>query len=402
MGSLKLTLNFTNHRRGRAEHAAPDEKRAQCRPSNVLDAFIGARKTTAGRRKMERIMATKYLFVAGSIALSVASPAIGADDAALLREAQQIFQPLPKYMSDPGTTLAKELVALGRLLFFDPRITADGDVSCATCHQPALYGTDGRPTSVGVKQRLHPRNAPTIFNAALQFVIHWRGDRGSLQDQAEQALTGAISSGLDERDVMDRLRRIDGYAPSFAAAFPTDSNPMTVKNMANAIVAYERTLLTPAPFDAYLAGNVDALSPAARRGLETFIKTGCAACHNGVGVGGGMYRKFGIVEDYWSATGSRNIDKGRVEVTKDRNDLYVFRVPSLRNVAMTAPYFHDGSAATLADAVKVMGRVQLGMKLGDAEISDIVSFLSSLTGDLPTEFAAPPVLPPAAVTAPQR
>src|SRR5713101_6036048 len=149
-------------------------------------------------RKVESTMATKHLFVAGSIALSAASPAIAADDAALLREAQQIFQPLPKDMSDAGTAVAKELVALGRRLFFDPRITADGDVSCATCHQPALYGTDGRPTSVGVKQRLHPRNAPTIFNAALQFVIHWRGDRGSLQDQAEQALTGAISSGLDE------------------------------------------------------------------------------------------------------------------------------------------------------------------------------------------------------------
>ncbi len=347
-------------------------------------------------------MTTKYLFVAGSIALSAASPVIAADDAALLREAQQIFQPLPKYMSDPGTALAKEQVALGRLLFFDPRITADGNMSCATCHQPALYGTDAKPKSIGVKERPHPRNAPTVFNAALYSIIHWRGDRESLEDQAQQALTGAISSGLNEGDVIDRLQRIHGYAPFFAAAFPTDSNPMTVKNMANAIVAYERTLLTPAPFDAYLGGNVDALSLAARRGLETFIKTGCAACHNAVGIGGGMYRKFGIVEDYWSATGSRSIDKGRAEVTKDADDLYVFRVPSLRNVAMTAPYFHDGSVATLAEAVKVMGRVQLGMKLGDAEISDIVSFLNSLTGDFPAEFAAPAVQPPPAVTAPQR
>jgi cytochrome c peroxidase len=369
---------------------------------NVLDAFIGACKATADRREVERIMATKYLFVAGSIALSVASPAIAADDAALLKEARQIFQPLPKYTSGPGTTLAKEQVALGHLLFFDPRITADGDVCCATCHQPALYGTDGRPTSIGVKQRPHPRNAPTIFNAAVYSVIHWRGDRNDLEDQAEQALTGAISSGLDERDVTERLRRIEGYRPLFAAAFPIDLRPMTVKNMANAIVAYERTLLTPAPFDAYLAGNVDALSPAARKGLETFINTGCVACHNGVSVGGDMYRKFGIVEDYWSATGSRSIDKGRVEVTKNPDDLYVFRVPSLRNVAMTAPYFHDGSVATLAGAVKIMGRVQLGMKLGDLEINEIVSFLNSLTGDLPTEFVAPAVLPPAAVTAPQR
>jgi cytochrome c peroxidase len=345
-------------------------------------------------------MATNYLFVAGSIALSVASPAIAADDWALLKEAQQIFQPLPKYMS--GTTVAKEQVALGRLLFFDPRITADGDVSCATCHQRALYGADGRPKSIGVKQRVHPRNAPTVFNAALYSVVHWRGDLKDLEDQAEQALTGAISSGLDEREVTERLRRIEGYGPLFAAAFPTDSHPMTVKNMANAIVAYEQTLLTPAPLDAYLAGNVDAISPAARTGLETFIKAGCAACHHRVGVGGDMYRKFGIIEDYWSATGSRSIDKGRVEVTKNPDDLYVFRVPSLRNVAMTAPYFHDGSVATLAEAVKVMGRVQLGMNLGDIKINEIVSFLNSLTGDLPTAFAAPPALPPASVTARQR
>src|SRR5260370_819015 len=240
-------------------------------------------------------MATKYLFVAGSIALSVALAAIAADDAAVVKEAQQIFQSLPKAMSNPGTELVKEQVALGRLLFFDPRITADGDVSCATCHQPALYGTDGRPTSIGVKQRLHPRNAPTVFNAGLYSAVHWRGDRKDLEDQAEQALTGAISSGLDEREVADRLRRIEGYGPLFAAAFPTDSRPMTVKNMANAIVAYERTLLTPAPFDAYLAGNVDALSPAARRGLETFINTGCAMCHNGVSVGGGRDRAIRMV-----------------------------------------------------------------------------------------------------------
>src|SRR5258708_9639748 len=161
---------------------------------------------TMDHRTVERTMATKYLFVAGSIALLVASPAIAADDAALLRQAQQIFRPLPKYMSDPGTPLAKEQVALGRLLFFDPRITADSDVSCATCHQPALYGADGRATSIGVKQRLHPRNAPTVFNAAFYAVIHWRGDRNGLEDQAEQALTRAISAGFDQPRLTDRLR----------------------------------------------------------------------------------------------------------------------------------------------------------------------------------------------------
>ena len=346
-------------------------------------------------------MADVRLIVASAIAALIVSAAMAADDAALLVEARQVFQPLPKDMSTADAPVTKERVLLGRMLFFDPRLTADGNVSCATCHQPALYGTDARPTSIGVKQRPHPRNAPTILNAPLAFVNHWRGDRESVEDQADQALKSPITSGLEERDVVDRLSRIGGYAALFEAAFPKDPHPITVKTMAVAIAAYERTLITPSRFDDYLAGDVAALSPAARAGLQTFIKTGCAACHSGVGIGGGMYQKFGIVEDYWTATGSRTIDKGRADVTKDPADLYVFRVPILRNVAMTAPYFHDGSVATLPDAVRVMARVQLGTKLSDLEVNDIVAFLESLTGDLPPEFAAAPVLPPAAGIATQ-
>jgi cytochrome c peroxidase len=342
-------------------------------------------------------MADVRLIVASAIAALIVSAAMAADDAALLVEARQVFQPLPKDMSTADAPVTKERVLLGRMLFFDPRLTADGNVSCATCHQPALYGADALPTSIGVKQRPHPRNAPTVLNSALAFINHWRGDRESLEDQAAQALKSPITSGLEERDVVDRISRIGGYAPLFEAGFPKEAYPITVKTMAVAIAAYERTLVTPSRFDAYLAGDVAALSPVARAGLQTFIKTGCATCHSSVGIGGGMYQKFGIVEDYWTATGSHTIDKGRADVTKDPADLYVFRVPSLRNVAMTAPYFHDGSVATLPDAVRVMARVQLGQKLSDPEINAIVAFLESLTGDLPAEFAAAPVLPPAAV-----
>jgi len=336
--------------------------------------------------------------VAGNVVALAMSAAVAADNASLLKQAQQVFQPLPKDMSAPGTQATKAQIALGRLLFFDPRMTVDGNVSCATCHLPALYGTDGLSKSIGVQQRPHPRNAPTVLNSGLNTIVHWRGDRESLEDQASKALGSPITNGQpDIGAARDRLKRIPGYAPLFEAAFPGDAAPINVGNVASAISAYERTLVTPAPFDAYLAGSLDALSTSARTGLETFIKSGCTACHNGVGVGGGTYRKFGIVEDYWAATGSQSIDKGRADVTNNPADLYVFRVPSLRNVAMTAPYFHDGSVATLPEAVSVMARVQLGRKLGDREVADIVSFLESLTGELPSEFATAPVLPPAAV-----
>src|SRR5262252_1899208 len=171
---------------------------------------------------MERAMAAKRIAIAvGAAALTLASPAT-ADDAALLKQAQELFRPLPKDLAAPNAPLDKDRVGLGRRLFFDPRLTVDGNVSCATCHQPSLYGTDALATSIGVKQRAHPRNAPTVLNAALNFVNHWRGDRESVEDQAMQALASPITSGHDQRAVIDRLERIPGYAPLFNAAFPSE------------------------------------------------------------------------------------------------------------------------------------------------------------------------------------
>jgi cytochrome c peroxidase len=339
-----------------------------------------------------------WVIIVGTIAVLASSASVGAEDAGLLKQAQEVFQPLPKNIGGPGPGATEEQIALGRLLFFDPRITVDGNVSCATCHQPALYGTDGLSTSIGVKHRPHPRNAPTVLNSGVNSIVHWRGDRESLEDQAIKALGSPITNGQpDTGAVLERLKHIPGYAPLFRAAFPGDAAPLNAGNVASAISAYERTLLSPTPFDAFLAGNVDALSLSARNGLETFIKIGCSACHNGIGIGGAMYQKFGIVEDYWAATGSQTVDKGRADVTNDPADLYVFRVPSLRNVAMTAPYFHDGSVATLPEGVRVMARVQLGLNPSEHEINDIVSFLESLTGERPSQFATVPALPPAAV-----
>ena len=344
-------------------------------------------------------MAKLHFYAAGITAsFTILLSAAAAQNAALLKQAQEIFQPLPKDLASGAFPITRERVELGQSLFFDPRLTVDGNMSCSSCHQPALYGTDARPKAIGVQQRPHPRNAPTVLNVGALNIVHWRGDRDGLEDQVAKAATSPITSGQpDENAVIDRLSRIAGYAPLFKAAYPDDQQPATLENIAKAISAYERTLLTPSPFDAYLAGDQEALPPAARAGLAKFINTGCVACHNGVGVGGGMYQKFGVVEDYWKATGSEPVDKGRAEVTKDPADLYLFRVASLRNVAKTPPYFHDGSVATLPEAVKVMARVQLGVTLSDADTRDIVAFLESLTGELPATFATAPVLPTGAV-----
>ncbi|HSB68608.1 MAG TPA: cytochrome c peroxidase [Candidatus Methylomirabilis sp.] len=326
--------------------------------------------------------------------LPLASGSAVAADQALLAQARALFKPLPKEMSSPDNPITSEKVALGRLLYFDTRVSVDGTVSCARCHQPFLHGTDALPKAIGAEGRENPRNAPTVLNAALQFVEHWRGDRTSVEDQATQALIGPPSFGNPSYEsAMAKLKGIPGYSGLFAKAFPEEKEPVTPQNWGKAIGAYERTLVTPSPFDAYLAGDEQALSPDAEAGLREFVQTGCATCHNGVNVGGGLFQKFGLLEDYWKATGSTQLDKGRVDVTHNPGDTYAFKVPSLRNVAMTPPYFHDGSVATLPKAVRVMARLQLGKTLSDTQVSRIVAFLRTLTGKLPSNFAEVPVLP---------
>jgi cytochrome c peroxidase len=182
----------------------------------------------------------------------------------------------------------------------------------------------------------------------------------------------------------------------FEKAFPGEQDAVTPENWGRAIGSYERTLVTPSRFDQFLSGDQQALSDAEQRGLRTFMETGCATCHNGPGVGGGMFQKFGVVEDYSKETGSKEVDKGRFDVTHDDADMYVFKVPSLRNVAMTPPYFHDGAVSTLPEAVRIMAKVQLGQDLAERDIADIVAFLGSLTGQLPDDFRNAPVLPPSA------
>jgi cytochrome c peroxidase len=312
----------------------------------------------------------------------------------LLEQARQLFQPLPPNMGTAEFPVTPARVELGRKLFFDPRLSLDGTVSCATCHRPGLYGTDALPRSVGVQHRLNARNAPTVLNAALQFKAHWPGDRANVEEQASKSLLGPASFGNpDNATVIRKIKAIPGYEAEFKRAFPDDADPVKPENWGNAIGAYERTLATPSPFDAYLTGSAKALSPQAQAGLKTFIDVGCVACHNGIGVGGAAFQKFGLQGDYWIETGSKTVDEGRYSVTKDPADKYVFKVSSLRNVSMTPPYFHDGSVLTLAQAVRIMAKLQLGRVLSDAQVNELVTFLDSLTGEIPKNFSDPALAP---------
>jgi cytochrome c peroxidase len=341
--------------------------------------------------------------IAGAGALLALTVQAQETEPSLMEKARQLFKPLPKDMATEAFPTAPARVALGRKLFFDPRLSLDGTVSCATCHRPALYGTDALPKSIGVEHRPNARNAPTVLNAALQFKAHWIGDRANVEEQAVKSLVGHVSFGNpDFASVVRRIKAIPGYEAEFEKAFPNDPEPVKPENWGTAIGAYERTLVTPSPFDAYLDGDVKALTFQAQQGLKIFIDIGCGACHNGVAVGGSMFQKFGMFGEYWKETGSQSIDEGRFNETKNPADKYVFKVPSLRNVAMTPPYFHDGSVAALPQAVRTMAKVQLGRELSDQEVNDLMAFLNSLTGELPQDFATEPVLAPQAfpVTAP--
>jgi cytochrome c peroxidase len=280
------------------------------------------------------------------------------------------------------------------MLFFESRISVDGTVSCAKCHPFSLYAADGLRKSIGNRCLENPRNAPTVLNAAGQIAQHWIGNRADVEDQARQSVVGPASFGMPSAaEVEKRLKEISGYAILFERAFPGDKSPVSVENLALAIGAYERTLVTPSPFDDFLAGRQDALDARAKKGLRAFLELGCATCHSGPYIGGRMFRKLGLVEPYAKHTQSETLDEGRYAVTNDEADRFVFKVAGLRNVSRTPPYFHDGSVDDLEKAAWVMGKVQLGKDLSGEELGDIRAFLDSLTGKVPEDALRVPILP---------
>lgn len=286
---------------------------------------------------------------------------------------KQYFEPLPESIIDEQKNAA--LIKLGKMLYLDPRLSVNNKISCNSCHGLGNFGVDNEPTSPGHEGKRGNRNSPTTMNAALHIAQFWDGRARDVEEQALGPILNPVEMGMpDKGTVVKKLKEIDIYQKLFAEAFSDQKHPFNYNNIGVAIGAFERTLLTPSRFDDYLKGDDDALSQVEKRGLHKFVKIGCATCHNGVAIGGNSFKKIGLIEPYETA------DLGRYEVTKIESDKYVFKVPSLRNITKTAPYFHDGSVNTLEEAVRLMAKHQLGRDVGHGFIRDIKAFLESLKG----------------------
>lgn len=279
---------------------------------------------------------------------------------------------------------------LGRSLFWDTRLSLDGKTACASCHTKEAWSADKRAFSINAKGEATTLHSQPMFMAQDQVALRWYGDRRDGAHQAERSITGSMGFG-NAVAMVEALKRL-GYEESFRSAFPTATEAMNAANYAQALASYQRTLRTPAPFDAFMQGDNRALDARQRAGLEKFVSTGCVACHRGPLLGGDSFQKFGVHKDYWLATGSKKIDTGRFVATKKEEDKYVYRVPMLRNVTRTGPYFHDGSVDTIEQAVRVMAEVQLNRSLTPQDVDDIVAFLESLTGAIPGHYSPPAAL----------
>jgi cytochrome c peroxidase len=329
-----------------------------------------------------------YLLGVLLLLLTVSSAHAQSND--LVSLANKFFKPLPKAMPAPADNpTTPEKVALGKMLFFEPRLSKGDEVSCNSCHNLATAGVDNLPTSFGHLAQRGGRNAPTVFNAGLQIAQFWDGRAPSLEEQAKGPILNPVEMALpNQAAALDRLRSMPEYMERFKKAFPNDKDPLTYDNVAKAIAAFERTLLTPSRFDKFLNGDAAALSANEKKGLDLVIKTGCITCHNGVGAGGGMYQKFGIFGHYEGSD-----DPGRFNVTHDEKDKFVFKVPMWRNVTRTAPYFNNGSVWDLKVAIRIMAKIQLNKQLTDEEVDRVADFLHSLEGNPPPSALMLPILP---------
>lgn len=308
--------------------------------------------------------------------------------------AAPVIEPLPE-----PTGLDMRRVTLGRALFHDTRLSGDQTLSCSSCHSLDHGGAEPRVTSTGIRGQVGPINSPTVLNASLHFVQFWDGRAANLQEQAAGPVTNPIEMGATWEQVVERLSADDALRAEMTAIY--GENAVSQENITNAIAEYERSLVTPGRLDRFLRGDATALTDDERRGYELFASVGCTTCHRGPNLGGTMYQRMGVARrTYFEDRGTpiTDADRGRFNVTHQESDMHSFKVPTLRNVALTAPYLHDGSQRTLEDVVRVMGRYQLGRELDAEQVRLLVAFLSALTGELPAHARMP--APAAAAPAP--
>lgn len=310
--------------------------------------------------------------------------------------ALQAFASLPPIMQSADNPVTPEKVELGRMLYYDARVSSSGDVSCYVCHPLHDYGTSHRRTGVGHDGLIGGRNEPSVYNAAGHVSQFWDGRAPDVEAQALGPVLNPVEMGMpDGQSVETILYGIPGYVDLFTAAFPGEEQPITFENFGRAIAAFERGLVTPSRWDAFLEGDPTALSDAEKTGFNDFVEAGCNQCHLGAYVGGAFYQKAGLVNAWYDTS-----DQGRAQVTGNEADAMVFKVPSLRNVEETWPYFHDGSAQRLQDAIALMGWHQLGVELTPSQVESIAAWLRTLSGPVPYEYINEPTLPPSAPPSP--
>ncbi len=301
-----------------------------------------------------------------------------------LEDAKRFFSPIPVLAESKDNPVTPQKVALGKSLFYDTRLSKDGKNSCNSCHNLENFGVDGEATSQGDAGKRGDRNSPTVLNAAFHSTQFWDGRAKDVEEQAGGPILNPAEMAVPtEAFLVKRLSEVPEYRKLFAEAFPEERQPISYTNIRRSIAAFERTLITPCRFDRYLEGDVNALSAEEKSGLKLYIETGCVQCHAGPMLGGMMLQKFGIYADYRSELKGVKDDPGRMNVTRDSTDKDVFKVPALRNIAMTGPYFHNGSVRDLDEAVRIMGKVQLNKALTPEQRKSIITFLGALTGEVP-------------------
>jgi len=311
----------------------------------------------------------------------------------LLTEQLVLFSSLPSEARNEANPTSAAKIKLGHFLYYDTKLSKDSNISCNSCHNLASYGVDNLATSPGDAGQHGDRSSPTTLNAAFHATQFWDGRAADVEEQAGMPILNPVEMAIPSEDfLMDRLKTDPQYQQMFSEAFPSDQNPLTYENLKRAIASFERQLITPSRVDDYLNGNKDALSLQEKKGMLSFALIGCTSCHNGPTLGGNSFQRFGVHKPYWEATGCEKIDLGRFQHTKDSADMYIFKVPTLRNIAKTAPYFHDGSIKDLGESVKLMAEIQLNYKMNKDEVKNVEAFLNALTGEVPAQYAVNPFI----------